>query len=111
MWHADMGDEALPMYGYEGCVVTVGGWYQDPWGAEDHAYYQGYEDGDLICFWIPEDGYETCHAFFKTDPGVYEFADGMTAWMWNDCGDDYGVENPDLQAMIDACDGGDWGLT
>merc|ERR1712072_1133993 len=102
-------DKEEEVFGYEDqCIITVGEWTQDPWGAEDHAYYQVFNDMDLTCFYIPEDDYETCYAYFRGyEDGelYYEFADG-TAWMWPDCG--YLEEN--YEAAMWNCYGGEWSV-
>ena len=61
-------EEQVQMFGYEDqCVLTAGEWYENPWEAEEHAYYQTFNDGDLVCFYVPQDEYDTCYAYFRQE--------------------------------------------
>ena len=69
------GADITPLFGYEGCILTAGEWYEDPWSAE-HWYYEFYNDLDFVCFYGSTENYETCYAFFRTENNVWEFAPG-----------------------------------
>lgn len=54
----------------------------------------------MVCFWIPDDDYETCYAFYRMpDSNSWEAAPGG-AWVWTECAEfDSG--------MLDMCSGGE----
>ena len=95
-------EEQIPLYGYEGCVLTAMEWSEDPWGNEEHIYYETYNDGDLVCLYLAEENYETCYAYYKIEDSIWEFAPGG-AWIWNECGEEHEESDP-------ACDMGGWDI-
>merc|ERR1711998_386514 len=99
------------VHGYEDqCVITVGEWTQSPWESDDHAYYQFFNDLDMVCFYIPEDDYETCYAYFRgydaeKDNAYWEFSEG-NAWLWTECGE----LKQETEEQLWNCYGGEWSV-
>ena len=60
--------EKYQIYEYDGCILTFGEEADVAAGEDptmlDHALYELYNDGELVCVYWSEDDYDVCYAYF-----------------------------------------------